>query len=89
VDANARRLRAHDAPHHEPRRPRTTTATARSYVDAIVLGPDNRTGVEATGFYDDEFARSDDWKIAVRSRWCGPVGGRRSPMSNDTKPSSS
>jgi 3-phenylpropionate/cinnamic acid dioxygenase small subunit len=42
--------------------------TARSYVDAIVLGPDNRTGVEATGFYDDEFARTEDgWKIARRT----------------------
>jgi 3-phenylpropionate/cinnamic acid dioxygenase small subunit len=41
---------------------------ARTYVDAIVMGPDNRTGVQALGFYDDEFARTDDgWKIARRT----------------------
>ena len=42
--------------------------TARTYVDAIVMGPDNRTGVQAIGFYDDELARTDDgWKIARRT----------------------
>jgi len=40
---------------------------ARSYVDAIILGPDNRTGTRAIGFYDDEFVRTDEgWKIARR-----------------------
>ena len=42
-------------------------ATARSYVDAIILGPDNRTGVRAVGFYDDALVRTDaGWKIARR-----------------------
>ena len=40
---------------------------ARSYVEAIILGPDNRTGMRAIGFYDDDFARTQDgWKIARR-----------------------
>ena len=41
--------------------------TARAYVDAIVLGPDNQTGAHAVGFYDDELVATDDgWKIARR-----------------------
>jgi len=41
--------------------------TARSYVDAIVLGPDNLRGAQATGFYDDVVVRtSQGWKIARR-----------------------
>lgn len=40
---------------------------ARSYVDAIVLGPDDRTGTRAVGYYDDELVRTDDgWKIRRR-----------------------
>lgn len=40
---------------------------ARSYVDAIVMAPDNRTGARAVGYYDDELVRTDDgWKIARR-----------------------
>jgi 3-phenylpropionate/cinnamic acid dioxygenase small subunit len=42
-------------------------ATARSYVDAIILGPDDRTGVRAVGFYDDELVRTrEGWQIARR-----------------------
>jgi 3-phenylpropionate/cinnamic acid dioxygenase small subunit len=42
--------------------------TAHTYVDAIIMGPDNRTGVQAVGFYDDELARTaDGWKIARRT----------------------
>ena len=42
-------------------------ATARSYVDALVLGPDNTCGVRATGVYDDELVRTGDgWRIARR-----------------------
>ena len=42
--------------------------TARSYVDAIVLGPDNLRGAQATGYYDDVLVQTDDgWKIARRS----------------------
>jgi len=41
--------------------------SARSYVDAIVMGADNRSGVRAVGFYDDELTCTDDgWKIARR-----------------------
>lgn len=40
---------------------------ARSYVDAIVMAPDNHTGTRAVGYYDDELVRTDDaWKIARR-----------------------
>lgn len=40
---------------------------ARCYVDALVLGADNRDGVRATGFYDDDLVRADDgWRIARR-----------------------
>jgi 3-phenylpropionate/cinnamic acid dioxygenase small subunit len=43
------------------------TVTARSYVDALILGPDSRRGVQAQGYYDDVVVRTDDgWKIARR-----------------------
>jgi 3-phenylpropionate/cinnamic acid dioxygenase small subunit len=43
------------------------TFTARSYVDVIVLGPDNVRGAQAAGYYDDVVVRTDDgWKIARR-----------------------
>ena len=42
--------------------------TARSYVDVIVLGPDNVRGAQAAGYYDDVVIQVDgDWKIARRS----------------------
>ncbi len=42
-------------------------ASARSYVEALVLVGDNRNGVRATGFYDDDLVRTDDgWRIARR-----------------------
>src|SRR6478735_9811540 len=38
-------------------------ATARTYVDALILGPDG-SGVNAIGYYDDELARTGDgWRI--------------------------
>jgi 3-phenylpropionate/cinnamic acid dioxygenase small subunit len=41
--------------------------TARSYVHAIIMNADNRTGTHAIGYYDDELVRGDDgWKIARR-----------------------
>ena len=41
--------------------------TARCYVDAIVLGPDNLRGAQAAGYYDDVLVRTDaGWKIARR-----------------------
>ena len=40
---------------------------ARSYVDALILGSDNRSGVRAAGFYDDELVRTGgEWRIARR-----------------------
>lgn len=40
---------------------------ARSYVDALVLFPDNQNGTRAAGYYDDELVRTDDgWRIARR-----------------------
>ena len=42
-------------------------ATARSYVDAIVMMGDNKHGAHAVGFYDDEFVNRDGgWKLARR-----------------------
>jgi 3-phenylpropionate/cinnamic acid dioxygenase small subunit len=41
--------------------------TARSYVDVIVLGPDNLRGAQACGYYDDLVVQTGDgWKIARR-----------------------
>ncbi|MGE2728676.1 nuclear transport factor 2 family protein [Mycolicibacterium vaccae] len=43
------------------------TATARAYVDALILSPDNTAGVNAAGFYDDELVRTDEgWRIRRR-----------------------
>jgi len=40
---------------------------ARSYVDAIVMAPDNRSGTRAVGYYDDELVCTEDgWRIARR-----------------------
>jgi 3-phenylpropionate/cinnamic acid dioxygenase small subunit len=48
-------------------RPGYDRATAHSYVDAIVMGADGRSGVQAIGRYDDELVRtSDGWRIARR-----------------------
>lgn len=47
--------------------PNATGVNARSYVDALVLGPDNQTGAHSAGFYDDELVMTvDGWKIARR-----------------------
>jgi 3-phenylpropionate/cinnamic acid dioxygenase small subunit len=41
--------------------------TARSYVDAIVMGPGNETGTQSIGFYDDELVQTGEgWKVARR-----------------------
>jgi 3-phenylpropionate/cinnamic acid dioxygenase small subunit len=43
------------------------TATARTYVDGLILAADNASGVNAIGFYDDELIRAvDGWRIARR-----------------------
>lgn len=42
--------------------------TARSYVDAIVLGPGNVGGAQAAGYYDDVVIETPEgWKIARRT----------------------
>jgi 3-phenylpropionate/cinnamic acid dioxygenase small subunit len=42
-------------------------ASARSYVDALVMATDGQSGANATGFYDDELVRLDSgWRIARR-----------------------
>ena len=41
---------------------------ARTYVDALIMLADHSSGVNATGFYDDEFVRTDaGWRIASRT----------------------
>ena len=43
------------------------SATARTYVDALILGPDG-SGVNAIGCYDDEAVRTaDGWRIGKRT----------------------
>lgn len=42
-------------------------ATARSYVDAVLLDLDGTSGFNPVGFYDDELVRTaDGWRIARR-----------------------
>jgi 3-phenylpropionate/cinnamic acid dioxygenase small subunit len=42
-------------------------AEARTYVDGLILAPDNASGVNAVGFYDDELVRTAaGWRIARR-----------------------
>jgi 3-phenylpropionate/cinnamic acid dioxygenase small subunit len=41
--------------------------SSRTYVDAIVMNGDNRSGLRMAGWYDDDFvATGDGWKIARR-----------------------
>ncbi|MBB2991955.1 3-phenylpropionate/cinnamic acid dioxygenase small subunit [Mycolicibacterium iranicum] len=43
------------------------TATARAYIDALIMSQDNASGVNAAGFYDDELVRTDiGWRIHRR-----------------------
>jgi 3-phenylpropionate/cinnamic acid dioxygenase small subunit len=43
------------------------SAQARTYVDALIMLADNNSGVNAAGFYDDEFVRTENgWQIARR-----------------------
>jgi hypothetical protein len=43
------------------------TASARSYVDALIMSADNSSGVNAVGFYDDALTRTaEGWRIARR-----------------------
>jgi 3-phenylpropionate/cinnamic acid dioxygenase small subunit len=43
------------------------SAQSRTYVDALIMLVDNNSGVNAAGFYDDEFVRTEQgWQIARR-----------------------
>ena len=43
------------------------TATARSYVDAVLMDAEGRTGFNPRGYYDDRLVRTPDgWRIAHR-----------------------
>ncbi len=81
-----RDVRPHAAPHHQPGgdADRRRRRQARCYVDAIVMGADNQSGVRAVGFYDDELVHTDDgWKIAAAaSRRCSSSGHRQTPPSS-------
>jgi 3-phenylpropionate/cinnamic acid dioxygenase small subunit len=66
--------RTHEAMGHTMHRitnpaitPNGDGVAARSYVDALLMAADGRTGVRAAGFYEDELVNTDDgWKIARR-----------------------
>ena len=43
------------------------TVRVRAYVDAIVMGLDDLSGIQAAGHYDDEFIRTTQgWQINRR-----------------------
>lgn len=47
------------------------SATARTYVDAVLMMPDGASGINAIGFYDDELVRTaQGWRIS-RRRYTG------------------
>lgn len=42
-------------------------ATARTYIDGLIMSADNASGINAVGFYDDELVRTTSgWRIARR-----------------------
>jgi uncharacterized protein (TIGR02246 family) len=42
-------------------------AAARTYIDGLIMAGDNKSGVNAIGFYDDDIVRTTDgWRIARR-----------------------
>jgi hypothetical protein len=43
------------------------SAQARTYVDALIMMADNKSGVNGIGYYDDELVRTHTgWRIARR-----------------------
>ncbi len=43
-------------------------ATARTYIDGLIMAADNASGVNAVGFYDDDLVRTEQgWRIARRT----------------------
>lgn len=57
----------------------TDSAVARTYVDALIMTGDNKSGVNGIGYYDDELVHTDaGWRIARRRFTIvrvAPVGG--------------
>lgn len=46
---------------------RGDTATARTYIDGLIMAADNNSGVNAIGFYDDDIVRTPaGWRISRR-----------------------
>jgi hypothetical protein len=42
-------------------------ATARTYVDGLIMAADNTSGVNAIGYYDDELVRTaNGWQVSRR-----------------------
>ena len=42
-------------------------AATRTHIDGLITAGDNKSGVNAIGFYDDEIVRTaDGWRIARR-----------------------
>ena len=42
-------------------------AVARTYINGLIMAGDNKSGVNANGFYDDEIVRTaEGWRIARR-----------------------
>ncbi len=42
-------------------------ATARTYIDGLIMAADNASGVNAVGYYDDDLMRTEHgWRIARR-----------------------
>jgi uncharacterized protein (TIGR02246 family) len=42
-------------------------ASARTYLDGLIMAPDNKSAANPIGFYDDEIVRTaDGWRIARR-----------------------
>ena len=43
------------------------TATARTYVDAVLMSADTTTGLNTVGYYDDDLVHTNDgWRITHR-----------------------
>jgi uncharacterized protein (TIGR02246 family) len=69
--------------------PRHDGVTARSYVDALIMGGDRTAGTRAIGYYDDELTRAEaGWQIARRTFTMvsvEPVGHRGTTVPDDVE----
>jgi len=49
-------------------------ALARTYLDGLMMAPDNKSAANPIGFYDDEIVRTaDGWRIARRRLTLVPI----------------